>query len=328
MKKLRFAAVLLLCVCLCFTLISCNKGKTVDAREAYTQAKGNTDALKSFGAKMLMDIKYGDDAYSAYDNSSEMEITADFADLEHPVYLQNYTIKAAGQEMKSSSYYADGWTYTDDGASKTKVETDPASAAAGFASIAFDIPSAIFEKSQLTEDGGKKTYLVKPAPAEVKALLDGFSSSASYYFASINEDGSFDYDYSDIEVSACVTEDNYIESMVLDYTASFEHSEGEAKFDALISLIFTAHGTRLNIEAPADLDAYTVNDDSELGGDLPPELQATLIDDVFTLFDRDNDFAPVANYDELYAQLCDKYGQLNVDDTISYIMMFSSMYKK
>jgi len=99
--------------------------------------------------------------------------------------------------------------------------------------------------------------------------------------------------------------------MAVKFKATFAHSKGDAAVDMSITVDFIDPGKAVDVKAPDDLSEYVWYEDTQKTED---ELQEEFMNEVFELYDENNN--PVPEYDELYLELCAKYGKEAVDSIV------------
>ncbi len=307
-------------IILCLGLCAC--GKTVDSTGTYTDAKEKTDALTSFDSTMELSVKYTTNGKTVGGNQSNVHTRLDRRAEGAPVYYSIYKIKdlSIGQEYNSSTYYADNVVYEMSAMGEkymTRVSVESIESA--FESVAIDLPVNIFAKSRV--NGNKVTATADDD--DLEDMAETFLSGVTNTYSSVEGDGEFDFDYSDIKIEFSTTEDGYFEYISIAFAADFEALEGKSKADVSLKMTYNNPGSDVDITPPADLSEYTWYE----GGDkTQEELEGEMMEEILAMFVFENGTATkVENYDELYAIACSKYTKEVVDMYVQTIEAMGAM---
>lgn len=311
---------LIAAIILCFTFFGCSEEKeTTDASATFTAAKEKTDALSSFDATMVMSVKYDKESTGT---ESESTTKLDRRDPEAPVFYKEYNINdlALGQEYTTSMYYADNVVYEMSGmGEKYKTQVAVESIESSFSSVAIDLPAEIFEES--TVNGNLVS--AKADASKLSEFLEGFTAGASTYYSSLNEDGSFDFDFSDVDVAFTTDDNGYFGYISIGCTAEFEHADGDGKVTVSMTITYNDPGKDVEVTVPDDLSEYTWYESSDKTQE---ELEGEMMEEILALFDfEDGKATRVENFDELYLIACSKYGKDSVDMYVDTIEMLGGM---
>lgn len=314
MKKFaRIFTALLLIASMLLTFCSCTK--TEDASGIFTKAKKKTDSLKSFAAVMTIDRAFTDKD-NKFSDKSTVNVNLDRSNEESPVYLNEYVMEYKGDgvdtKQESSTYFADSVIYQKgvDGSKYMQIATVE-SVNSQFSSVAIDMPAKAFEKSRVYKNDGVTQVVAEPKAKDVQTLLESFISGMETYFAPVDSADGFKFEYSTVSLSFDVNSKGYFEMMAVKFKATFAHSKGDAAVDMSITVDFIDPGKAVDVKAPDDLSEYVWYEDTQKTED---ELQEEFMNEVFELYDENNN--PVPEYDELYLELCAKYGKEAVDSIV------------
>lgn len=322
MKKfVKVLLVTFLVVSMLTALVSCTK--TEDASDIYTEAKKKTDSLESFNAIMTIERDFGDES-NKFNDKSTVSVKVDQSDKEAPVYLNEYRIEHSGKDVntteESSTYYADSVVYQKaaDGSKYKQISTAEA-VTSQFSTVAIDIPEKAFEKSHVYKNDGLTQVVAEPEAEVVHELLESFISGMETYFTPVNSENGFSFEYSTVSLGLDINSENYFEKMSVEFKAAFEHADGKSAVDMKITVSFIDPGKTPVIEEPEDLAEYIWYEDVEKTED---ELQEEFMNEVLALYDENNN--PVPEYDELYLELCAKYGKESVDMIVETFEMLKA----
>ena len=307
-------------IILCLGLCAC--GNTVDSTKIYTDAKAKTDSLTSFDSTMELSVKYTTGGKAVGGNQSTVHTRLDRRVEGAPVYYSIYKIKdlSIGQEYNSSTYYADNVVYEMSGmGEKYKTQVAVESIESSFDSVAIDLPVDIFAKSRV--NGNKVTATTDDD--DLEDMAETFLSGVTNTYSSVEGDGEFDFDYSDIKIEFATTADGYFEYISIAFTADFLALEGKSKANVSLKMTYNDPGNDVDITPPADLSEYTWHE----GGDkTQEELEGEMMEEILAMFEFENGTATkVENYDELYAIACSKYTKEKVDMFVQTIEAMSGM---
>lgn len=309
-----------LCVIFCLAIAGCSDNK-IDASEIYTAAKEKTDSLSSFDAVMQMSLEYDEEDLER-GNESNVHIQLDRRDENAPIYYKVYNINdvSLGQKYTTSTYYADNVVYEMSGiGEKYKTMVAVESIMGSFESVAIELPPEIFEASEV--DGNKVS--TEADASAISGLLESFMAGTPAYYTSVKEDGSFDYEYSEVEVDFSTNNEGYFEYISLECTVDFDHAGGEGSADISMTVTYNDPGKDVEITPPDDLSEYTWYEESEKTQE---ELEGEMMNEILALFIFDNGTATrVENFDELYLVACSKYGKETVDMYVETVEMFGSV---
>ncbi len=311
-----------LSVILCFGIVGCGDNKT-DSSATYTAAKEKTDALSSFDVVMQMSVRYSEKDVKR-GNESSVHVQLDRRDESSPVYYKEYNINdlSLDRQYTTTMYYADNVVYEMGGmGEKYKTQVGLESITASFESVAIDLPPEIFESSEV--NGSDVT--AEADASTLSGLLEGFMAGTSTYYSPVKEDGSFDFEYSDVDVSFSTDDNGYFEYISLACVVEFEHAKGEGEADISMTVTYNDPGKDVEITAPGDLSEYTWYEESDKSKE---ELEAEMMEEILALFDfEDGKATRVEDFDELYIIACSKYGKETVDMYVETVEMLGSIKK-
>lgn len=311
----------ILAVVLCFGIAGCTEANKTDASTIYTDAKEKTDALLSFDAVMLMSLRYNEKDTDR-GTESEVHVQLDRRDESAPVYYKEYRINdlSLGQEYNTSMYYADNVVYESSAAGeKYKTQVALESISGSFESVAVDIPADVFTSSEVRGNIVSASTDI----SKVQGLMESFLSGTSTYYTPANENGEFDYEYSDVSVSFTTDDNGYFSDISLACTVKFDHLDGKTSADISMTVTYNDPGKDVEIAEPSDLSEYTWYEESDKTQE---ELEGEMMDEILALFVfEDGKATRVENFDELYILACSKYGKESVDMYVETIEMLGGL---
>lgn len=316
MKAIKRSAALLLSVLLCLSFAAC--GRTVDAGDiykTYTEAEKKTNTLEKYCAEVVMDLDLD------FGNNSDMHIistTALTADLPGNSFLQDMSQEMVGygDPIEMSLYHKDGVTYYTSSSEKYKYDQTDEDAMDSIASVAaFDLPEAAFEDARVK--GAKDiTVTSKVAGNDVASVLLDFLQAVDTISETENE-----YILSETDIELVIDSEGYLTLMSLDFSADFTSGDTPARADVTVTVKYTDVSGKVTVAAPEGIADYIYYDEYSSQQE---ELDGLAIEAAFELFEDDNQ-TKVENYDELYAEACEKYGKERMDSVIELIVMFGSL---
>lgn len=326
MKFIKKAAALILCVSICASFVGCggSGADPAEVYEKYTASEKKTNSLEKYSAELIMSVSadFGDGTDMAV--NTNIDITADIASA---VYSQKMTYEYPGYgSMDMSFYHADNTTYysgSDGDYKYTEADEDAVASVSEVASFA--LPEAAFKNAEI-KDGDTVAITATAKGEDMAEIAAQFLASIDSYLE-VTE--AIDYDVSDVEIELGIT-DGYLTLMSLEYSADFDYEGNAAKAEIAISISYTDISGNA---VPSALDGYedfpSYEDylaEQQIQEELDDEMSGEAIDAAFALFEDDHR-TKVENYDELYAEACDKYGKDMMDSIIEIIVMFGSVSK-
>ena len=315
---------LILALVFCFGLSACKKNADTpktDVSQTYTQAKEKTDSLTSFDATMNVDVKYttGD---SVAGNRSVVHTQLDRRDPEAPVYYNKYDINdyGDGKNYSSSTYYADNVVYEMSAiGEKYMMKVAVESIESAFANVAIDIPADVFKQAVVKDD----KVSVTTEAENISELSESFLAGVTNSYSSVNGDGEFDFDYSDVAIEFATDDNGYFEYISISYSADFAALEGDSHVDVSLNMTYNDPGKDVDIVPPDDLSEYTWYEEDQKTQE---ELEGEMMEEILAMFIfEDGKATRVENYDELYAIACSKYTKETVDMYVQTIEVFGSL---
>ncbi|MBQ3100092.1 MAG: hypothetical protein IJC50_03795 [Clostridia bacterium] len=317
--NLKKITALILCLILCLPLCACGGAKKADADEVYTiytGAEANTNILEKYSAEQTMKISadFGDGTDMSVDMTAAIT-----ADIPAATYSQTMTYEYPGYGSTAINFYhTDNTTYYASGADKYKLQEADEDAIASVSNIAaFALPKKAFNDATLEKKDGV-THIAATAKGEV------VGEGATQFLAAIDQylevSEPIEYTLSDVKIKIDV-EDDYLTLMSLTFSADFDYEGNAAKADAEVVIAYT--DVSGNAE-PVPMDGYLDFPYYEEYAAGEEEKEGEAIDAAFALFEEDHQ-TKVENYDELYAEACEKYGKDMMDSIIELIVMFGSV---
>lgn len=318
--NLKKIAALILCLAFCLPLCACGGAKKADADEVYTLytgAEAKTNALEKYSAEQTMKISadFGDGTDMAVNMSAAIT-----ADIPAATYSQKMTYEypGYGEGPAINFYHTDNMTYYSSGSEKYKIQEADEDALTSVSNIAaFALSKKAFDDSSLKEKDGV-THVTATAKGEV------IGEGATQFLAAIDQylevAEPIEYTLSDVEVKLDI-EDGYLTLMSMIFTADFDYEGNNAKAEAEITIAYT--DVSGNAE-PQPMDGYKDFPHYDEVASEQEEMEGEAIDAAFALFEEDHQ-TKVENYDELYAEACEKYGKDMMDSIIELIVMFGSV---
>ena len=220
-------------------------------------------------------------------------------------------------------YHEKGTTYYTDGTNSYKYAEDDDQAIKGASSVAsFKLPDA-FTKAEIKKETDQTTVTCVVDGAQIKDLC-------SSYLAMIGQMTGVepDFGFSPVNVTLNIDANGYLTGVKFAYTASFDFvgSDAVAVVESKIAYTDVSGGAvPVAPEGYRDFPDYDPNSATDSSSDdTMNEMSEEAIDAAIALFEADHQ-TRVANYDELYAQACAKYGKDTMDSIISIIEMFGSI---
>jgi len=187
------------------------------------------------------------------DINMDMAIKATDITSENMVMSMTGTMNMLGQEMPVTSYYKDGYNYTETMGVKTKTETPLAEAQSMISqnSAFSEIPSDAFKTLEMKEidNGYELTYVADGAKvAELATSLMGSMGQSTV--------AAEDLTINDISGTMSVDKDYVVtaQTMKLDMVMNVEGSEMTATME--LDMKINASGDAVTVELPEDLDSY------------------------------------------------------------------------
>lgn len=318
--NLKKITALILCLALCMPLCACGGAKKADADEVYTLytgAEAKTNALEKYSAEQTMKISadFGDGTDMAVNMTAAIT-----ADIPAATYSQKMTYEypGYGEGPAINFYHTDNTTYYSSGSDSYKVQEADEDAITSVSNIAaFALSKKAFDDAKLEEKDGV-SHITATAKGDV------IGENATQFLAAIDQylevAEPIEYTLSDVEVKIDI-EDEYLTLMSMTFTADFDYEGNAAKAEAEVSIAYT--DVSGNAE-PQPMEGYQDFPYYEEVAERDEEMEGEAIEAAFALFEEDHQ-TKVANYDELYAAACEKYGKDMMDSIIELIVMFGSV---
>ena len=318
--NLKKITAFILCLILCLPLCACGGAKKADADEVYTLytgAEANTNILEKYSAEQTMKISadFGDGTDMAVNMTATVT-----ADIPAATYSQKMTYEypGYGEAPAVNFYHADNMTYYSSGSDSYKVQEADEDALASVSNIAaFALPKKAFEDATLEKKDGV-SHITATAKGDV------IGENATQFLVAIDQylevSEAIEYTLSDVEVKIDI-EDEYLTLMSMTFTADFDYEGNAAKAEAEVTIAYT--DVSGNAE-PQPMEGYQDFPHYEDAVADQEEMEGEAIEAAFALFEDDNQ-TKVENYDELYAEACEKYGKDMMDSIIELIVMFGSV---
>ena len=314
MKAIKKIVALTLCALLCLPLAACSKDAPDDIYETYTEAEKKTNTLEKYGAEVVMDLDldFGE---------SDMHIistTALTADLPGNTFLQNMSQEMVGYgaPVEMSLYHADGVTYYTSSSQKYKYDQTDADAMDSIASVAsFDLPEVAFKGAKV-KTGKDLTVTSSVDGNEISTVLLEFLAAVDAMSETTNT-----YDLSKTDIELTIDDEGYLTLMSLSFSADFVSDGANSTAKVKVTVKYTDVSGTVTVEAPAGIADYIYYDEYS---EEQEELDGLAVEAAFALFEEDHQ-TKVENYDELYAEACEKYGKDRMDSIIEVIVMFGGL---
>jgi hypothetical protein len=251
MKKILSVVLSVVLVLSCvFILSSCNSlgTKTYDI---YMNALEKLNKAESvlYKGKMNMEVA-GDECFSLKADFEVSQVTRSESDMDLKMVM---SIDMYGMKLKTTSYFKDGFLYTETMGHKMKMEMpleEAISQQLSMKPIEFPATAIKNETVKDTKDGGKKISFKLDGSA-VDDLMDMLDLDG----LGISDDGSMDMKFNDFELSVTVDNNGDFKTLKMDFAIDI-NANGEAMniiYNITMNIVQIG-GVTVNF--PADLDTY------------------------------------------------------------------------
>lgn len=316
MKTFKKIVALMLCALFCLSFASCEKAVDApdDIYRTYTDAEKKTNTLEKYSAEVVMDL----DLDFGESDMHLISSTALTADISAASFIQNMSQEMVGYgaPVEMSLYHDEGVTYYTSPSEQYKYDQTDEDAMDSIASVAaFNLPEAAFNGAKV-KNGSSLTVTSKVKGDEISKVLLDFLAAVDLLSETTN-----DYKLSDTEIELEIDGEGYLTLMSLDFSATFDSDGEEATANVNVTVKYTDVSGKVTVEAPAGIADYIYYDEYSAEQE---ELDGQAIEAAFALFEDDHQ-TKVANYDELYAEACEKYGKDRMDSIIEVIVMFGGI---
>lgn len=252
MKKMKKVLALLFALILAFSFTACGKKET--AKDVMDASIKQMEKVKSYN--MVSDV---DMTLKTSSSSKSLDLKATSKGAVTDVNNKNMKLKLDtstnlfGQKIEGSTYYADGYYYTDMLGNKTKMKMDldaikkQISSTMGKNNLSIDD----YKDLKMKEDGDNRVISYSLSKEAVKKLTSAMLGQAMGSTSSLK-----DFDIDSIKGTATIDKDNYTVAQSVDMSLTFGSDKAKQSLEMTMSVKLSDFDKDLKITAPKDLDAY------------------------------------------------------------------------